>query len=249
MNERDLLAQRAILINQARALLEKCEAEKRDFDAGEQATYDALFADVAKLDVKIENVRKLGSADVSDFRTADALKPESGAMQNPDEEKRGKAFQVFLRNGSIMPEFRAMQADSDVAGGYLTTPQQFVNRLIKAIDDQVYIREWATKNTVTNAQSLGMPYLAADPADAGWTSEILIGSEDSTMSFGKRELNPKPLAKYIKVSNKLLRLNPDVESLVIERLAYKFAITFEKACLTEPARTNRWVCLPHRRMA
>ena len=36
MNERELLAKRASLILQARAMLEKCEAEKRDFDTSEQ---------------------------------------------------------------------------------------------------------------------------------------------------------------------------------------------------------------------
>jgi HK97 family phage major capsid protein len=77
-----------------------------------------------------------------------------------------------------------------------------------------------------------MPYLAADPDDADWTSELGTGNEDGAMSFGKRELTPKPLAKRIKVSNKLLRLNPDVEQLVIDRLAYKFAVSYEKAGMT-----------------
>ena len=63
-------------------------------------------------------------------------------------------------------------------------------------------------------------------------NELGTGNEDTSMSFGKRELSPKPLAKRIKVSNKLLRLNPDVEGLTIERLAYKFAISLEKAGLT-----------------
>lgn len=107
-----------------------------------------------------------------------------------------------------------------------------MNRLIQAIDDQVFIRQWATPNTVTQAQSLGVPTLAADPADADWTSELGTGNEDSSMSFGKRELKPNPLAKRIKVSNRLLRLTPEVESLVILRLAYKFGITYEKAGMT-----------------
>lgn len=232
MNERELLAQRAVLVNQARAMLEKCEAEKRDFDTTEQTNYDAIFADVAKIDKKIENVRKLGTADDEEFRVSEPVRPEGGAGGNPDEEKRVKAHNAYLRTGAILPELRALQADSDASGGFYTAPQQFVNKLIKAIDDQVWIRQWATQNTVTSSQSLGMPYLAADPADADWTSELGTGNEDSTMSFGKRELTPKPLAKRIKVSNKLLRLSPDVEALVIARLAYKFAITFEKAGMT-----------------
>lgn len=233
MNERELLARRAALILQARAMLDKCEAEKRDFDAAEQTNYDAIFVDVAKLDVKIENIRKLGTVDSEEFRSSDPVRPE--AAQNADEEnvkKQSRAMQGYMRTGAVAPELRALQADSDVAGGFMTTPQQFVNRLIQAVDNQVFLRQWATPNPVANAQSLGMPYLANDPDDADWTSELGTGNLDSAMSFGKRELFPHPLAKRIKISNKLLRLNPDVEQLAITRLAYKFAVSFEKAGMT-----------------
>lgn len=233
MNERDLLAKRASMILQARAMLEKCEGEKRDFDAAEQANYDAIFADVAKIDVKIENIRKLGTVDTDEFRSTEPIRPDSGrSAAEVDAEKQSRAMETYMRTGVIAPELRALQADSDVAGGFMTTPQQFVNRLIKAIDNQVFIRQWATSNPVTTAQSLGMPYLANDPDDADWTSELGTGNLDSAMSFGKRELFPHPLAKRIKISNKLLRLNPDVEQLAIDRLSYKFAVSFEKAGMT-----------------
>ncbi len=232
MNERELLAKRAELINQARAMVDTAATEKRDFSTEDQNNYDAIFVEVGKVDKKIENLRKLGTADAPEFRTSEPVRPEGGDPVNADEEKRNKAHVAFIRSGAILPELRALQADSDAAGGFYTAPQQFVNRLIQAVDNQVFIRQWATVNRVINAQSLGMPYLAADPADADWTSELGTGNEDSTMSFGKRELNPKPLAKRIKISNKLLRLSPDVEALVIERLAYKFGITFEKAGMT-----------------
>jgi HK97 family phage major capsid protein len=52
------------------------------------------------------------------------------------------------------------------------------------------------------------------------------------MGFGKRELHPHPLVKRIKVSNKMLRVSSfDVEGLVRQRLAYKFAVTEENAFL------------------
>jgi HK97 family phage major capsid protein len=108
-------------------------------------------------------------------------------------------------------------------------PEQLANQLIKAIDDDVFIRGLATKFQVPNAQSLGAPSLDNDPADADWTTELSTGSEDSTMSFGKRKLEPHAFAKRIKISNDLLRsgmMNP--EQLVLSRLAYKFGITEEK---------------------
>ncbi len=232
MNERELLARRAQLITQARAMFEAADAEHRDFTAEEQTNYDAIFDDVAKIDRKIENLRRLGTADDA-VPNAEPERPGSergGAT--PQEEAVTRAFEAFLRRGAITPELRALQADSDASGGFYTSPQQFVNRLIQSVDDQVFIRQWATPNTVTQAQSLGVPTLAADPADADWTSELGTGNEDTAMSFGKRELHPYPLAKRIKVSNKLLRLSPDVEALVIQRLAYKFAVAYEKAGMT-----------------
>ena len=233
MNERELLAKRASLILQARGMLERTEVEKRDLSTEEQTNYDAIFADVTKLDIKIENLRKLGTVDTDEFRLGEAAKPEGArAAGNGDAEKQSKAMNAYMRNGSLAPELRALQAESDTAGGFITTPQQFINRLIQAIDNQVFIRQWATPNVVTTAQSLGLPYLANDPDDADWTSELGTGSLDGTMSFGKRELFPHPLAKRIKISNKLMRLNPDVEQLAITRLAYKFGVTFEKNAMT-----------------
>lgn len=232
MNERELLAKRAALILQARGMLEKAETEKRDFSSEEQTNYDLIFADVAKLDTKIENLRKLGTVDDTAFRSNEPERPEARDAAAVDAEKQSRAMSSYMRTGALAPELRALQADSDVAGGFITTPQLFINRLIQAIDNQVFIRQWATPNVVATAQSLGLPYLANDPDDADWTSELGTGNLDSTMSFGKRELFPHPLAKRIKISNKLMRLNPDVEQLAITRLAYKFAVAFEKAAMT-----------------
>ncbi len=146
------------------------------------------------------------------------------------------AYRSFIRRGEFRsakyPEVRALQADSDTLGGYLYTPLQLVDVLIKAVDDLVYIRQWATVLAVPNAETLGAPSLDSDPADADWTTELATGSEDSSMGFGRRSLTPQPMAKRIKLSNKLLMKVPSSEQLAIERLAYKYAITWEKAGLT-----------------
>lgn len=145
-------------------------------------------------------------------------------------------FRGFLQNGfSAMPatEMRALQADADISGGTLVAPVQFVASLLKFVDDMVFVRQRATIFPAVSAQSLGVPSLDADPADSDWTSELGTGTEDSTMATGKRELKPHPLAKRIKVSNKLLRISAiDAEDLVRARLGYKFGVTQEKAFLT-----------------
>lgn len=156
-------------------------------------------------------------------------------------EEYREAFNRYLRGGKAAAaglaraegrEDRALAADSDIDGGYLLAPMQTVAGLLKAVDDAVVVRQFATVMQLTNAQSLGQPTLDTDASDAEWTSEVKTGSTDSTMKFGRRELNPSPLAKRALVSRKLLRASPmGVEALVRQRLAYKFGVTEEKAFL------------------
>jgi HK97 family phage major capsid protein len=165
-------------------------------------------------------------------RHADWLEqPEWRRLLRFAEPDHVREFTRWMRNGTMSQELRALQADSDTLGGYLVTPMQFVDRLIQAVDNMVYIRQWATVFPVPNADSLGAPSLDTDPADPTWTSELSIGSEDNDMAFRRRELHPHPLAKYIKVSRKLLRAVPDTEGLVQQRLGYKFGVTMENAYL------------------
>ena len=141
-------------------------------------------------------------------------------------------FRQFLRGLPISAEMRALQADLDTQGGYLMAPIQMVDRIIQAVDDAVFIRRLASVFAVPNADSLGVPTLDSDPADADWTSELATGGEDGSMSFGKRELKPHPLAKRIKLSRKLIMKVPNAEDLTVTRLGYKFGITQEKGFLT-----------------
>lgn len=146
-----------------------------------------------------------------------------------------RAFANWVKAGNRAVsdiESRALQQGSGPDGGYMVAPTAWMNDLIQKKDDQVFIRQYATKHMITGAQSMGAPSLDADPADSDWTTELATGSLDSAMQFGKRELSVHPLAKRIKVSKTLLRNAPGIENLVRERLAYKFGITEEKAFLT-----------------
>jgi len=153
-----------------------------------------------------------------------------------------EGYKAFLRGGSSalmndnikgMPEFKALQADLDVAGGYLVVPQQFVQQLIQRVDDMVFMRLLATKVTLAQGVSLGVPTLDTDLTDAAWTTELATGAADTVEPFGKRELFPHPLAKRILVSNKLLNApGVDAEAFVRERMAFRFAVPQENGFLT-----------------
>jgi HK97 family phage major capsid protein len=245
MNVIEMRQKRSGLVAEARALVDKADAEKRELTIEENSQYDALMTEVDKLREEIERRERLEGLEKQMEQSSGRVVKEEGTLtpalsqgergKGRDSAEYRKAFESFLRSGSGVlseREMRALQSDNDELGGYLVTPQQMVNDLIKAVDNMVYIRQWATKFSVPSAQSLGVPSLDADPADPTWTSEILTGTEDSTMDFGKRELFPRPLAKLIKVSKKLLRQVPSVEGLVNQRLAYKFAVVEESAFMT-----------------
>ncbi len=234
---KELREKRGQLVHDARQLLDKAEAEKRALTAEEEVTYNNIFDQQDKLRSQIEREERLVDAEreaaSQSARRSEASQQSSGAAPGEfrSTPEYNAAFNRALVNGvRALPdaEQRALQADNDSAGGFIVTPQQFIDALIKDIDNMVYIRQRATKFRVATAASLGAASLASDPADADWTAEILTGREDSDMAFGKRELYPHPLAKRIKVANKLLRMVPGADALVRQRLAYKFGISQEK---------------------
>jgi len=229
-----LLEQRAKAIHDARELVEKATAEDRDLTAEEEARFDAFHTEAEKLKKRVAQMEKQEAEELSlEHARSVALRPEiSETPETADEQRVVDDYSRWLRTGTVDREFRALQADVDTTGGFLITPEQWVSDLIKAVDNQVFMRSLATTYSVPTAASLGAASLDNDPADPTWTSELNIGTEDSTMSFGKRDLNPHPLAKFIKVSRELLRRIPSVEGLVRDRLAYKFAVTLESAYLT-----------------
>ena len=258
----ELRQRRAGLIKEARDLYEARKDDDGGLAAEDQAQFDVLMNRADELREQFEKIEKLEAAehdvdqplrtplkpDIEGRGNALAIDFHSRGMKTTDaydvgwQEQRewqrlaqtatGEYRQGFNRWMRTGQQFRALQADSDTLGGYLVTPMQMVDQLLKAVDDMVYIRQWATVFAVPNADSLGVPTLDNDPADADWTTELATGNEDSAMSFGRRALHPHPLAKRIKISNKLLRKVPSSESLVRDRLAYKFGVTWEKAALT-----------------
>lgn len=234
MQIKGLIEQRAKLIADARALIEA------DTSAEAETKFDAMMAEVDSLRDRIERRQRLTEAEESLDQPVAAIGPApQGTSQPSPTERAVQGFNAWLRQGSAAMgseagrAFAALQADSDTQGGYMVAPMQVAEGLIQAVDNQVFVRQRATVlPPLTSAHSLGVVTLDADPADADWTSELGTGAEDSTMAFGQREMTPHPVAKRIKISQTLLRKAPNIEAYVQQRLAYKFAVTLEKAYMT-----------------
>jgi HK97 family phage major capsid protein len=257
VTSRELKEERATLINENRALVDRAEAEKREFTAEEQTQYDARFVKINELGNRSTRLESQAALEdgleqrgnhkppvTTTTSESRVYRPESriaggirrdyrlGTTEDQDRSEIAD-LERYMRSGRPSAEQRAMQADSDTEGGFIATPQQFVADLIQNVDDLLFIRQYATVEQVPTADSLGRPTLDTDLNDADWTSELGTGSLDESMRFGKRELKPHPLAKRTKISRTLVRKAAiDIVGKVRERLAYKFASTQEKGFLT-----------------
>ncbi len=245
---------RAGLIHDARALLDKAEEEKRAMTAEENEQYERIDGEIDKLEIdanrlekQIQRERALGEpgappaggadpeGDPKEKRTLGDILEDRNVTNIRDTEEYRAAFSQWLGYGReadlTAEEVRAMQADSDIGGGYLVAPQQMVLELLKEADAVAVFRQYARIEPLQTAASLGAVSLDKDADDWDWTTELRTGDE-TELGFGKRELRPHPTAKRVKISNTLLRkalLGP--ERIVLERLAYKLGMTQEKAYL------------------
>lgn len=233
---KSLRQERAKLVEDARSIVDAAEAEGRQLTNEETAKFEEMMASADEKRAKIEREERLRAEEhiIDGAREEDERRQRQRRDDEPDAMRGFSSWLASGRADGVHGEaFRSLSAGTNTEGGFLVAPEQFVTTLIKAIDDEVFIRGLATTFMVQRAASLGAPELTADPADSNWTTELQTGSEDSSMAFGKRSLYPHPHAKRIKVSNDLLRKSVlPTEQLVRGRLAYKFGITEEKAFMT-----------------
>lgn len=236
-----LIEEQNRLLNESRAAAEAAMKEHKGIipaDVREKiAAIDTRLDEVSDtLDLLIKQEKRAASIPQSYGDKGITSIPATTLQGGAEDELRRKQmdqFRSYLTSGQAGPELRALSAGVQTEGGFLVAPMQFVSELIKDIDRVTHIRQLARVFTVSNAISLGAPVLDTDPADADWTTELASGSLDTAMNFGQRTLTPSPAAKRVKISKKLLAASViPVDSLVRERLAYKFGITQEKAFMT-----------------
>lgn len=243
------------LLTKAQALRAPFDGKMADMPATATEEYEGLLAQCDKLGDAVTGMQKelkiqsWGTASNNPLGAGGKDDLLSGGSGNEAEDilrRSGrKAFAKFITGGSMkltqdelkaigsITSTKAYQADDPAGGGFLISPQQFVEEVLTLMKDEVFARKYARVIPVNRAESLGVPALDTDPSDADWTTELAVGGTEATMAFGKRELRPHPVAKLVLLSNKLIRnAAMDPEGLLKDRLAYKFGVTQEKGFLT-----------------
>lgn len=230
-------------------IVDRCEKAIDDSNAGIKVKEDELARrqKLAEVEMELRDTLRERSPNTQDgppepvdrrplaekFRV---LQDEQGmtrseAIDHLAKQRNDQANKAF--RGWLLGNQAALRQDNDSTGGFLLAPEQFIARLIQDLDNIVWFRQFATVIPVVGAEGIGVPSLDTDIGDTTWTTELSVGSEDSSMVFGKRKLTPHPLARYIRVSKDLLRSAAlSVESIVRERLGYKFGTVQETAFMT-----------------
>jgi HK97 family phage major capsid protein len=236
------------IVEEQYRILDECKADgKRDLKGQDLKRWIELENEWFGLNAKRKplfrqlpimegNTEHRVGATIYDQRSIHQLADEAATYRfNPTGTDIRDSFNRFLQRGMHVlsgEEVRALQAEVDSAGGFLVTPVQVVAQLIKDLDNFLQIRQFATKFTLDRAESFRAPELGTDFGDPEWTSELRTGSEDSDLDFTARDFYPHPLARRLKVSNKLLRLSVlDPDQIVRERMIYKIGVVLENAYL------------------
>lgn len=208
--------------------IEEREIKKEDISKLENDV-DTLMQAIENRNKEIERYDKLLSlqtnSSMNKRNTADNLDTSNA---DNEAELRSKVDRWF-RSGNDKEIRETLQAGVAEGGGYTIAPQYLVKQIIKDLDDAVQIRKRANIIPAMNGYaSIGIPTLDSDLNDLDWTAEIAEVTEDTNMSFGKREMKPNQLTKLVKLSKRLIKQsNIDIQGLVEERIAYKLASTLE----------------------
>jgi HK97 family phage major capsid protein len=249
-----LKADRWVIVQKTRSILDKAEKEKRALNTEERSEMETMNTRMDDHETRIKDLEKINKdeadpenkeGDEPDAiandgeRTAPAIGETRGgrhskpiADDKPEGETRAhatkqyrKAFSRFMTTG----EYRDMTVATQSSGGYLIAPVELTKDVIKQVDNLVFIRKLAKIFKCNTAQATGVRQMTSRVGDASWTTEIGTVSADSTLAFALRELTPNLLVKLVLASYRLLESGTDIDGIVNEELAYKFGTTQENA--------------------
>ncbi|MGI2036402.1 phage major capsid protein [Rhizobium panacihumi] len=212
-----LREERATIVTNARSKYDEIKADTPEARAAEiEREFDAMMADVGKLDAKIERLQTLSDAE-NRGRQADGNRPILDDVTGDDQEERAdgdsaeyrEVFSRVLRFGAAelspeergilarhrptnMREMRAQAAGDNVAGGY-TVPQGFAGNIDQAISTWGPMWDGSIVEELTTTTGNRIAYPTVDDTDneAGDKAENEPATDDGSddVEFGGKGLD------------------------------------------------------------
>ncbi len=221
---------RAKLVNQMREIMDR--NADAVMNAEDQAAYDRLEKEFDTLNDRITREERQLERE---RQAAEAGGAEGREGQAND---RMKLFaRALYGEPGDMAAYRNAAGDytlgTDAAAGALTAPMEFVEQLIKGLDDVLFMQRICHRTpSLGAAQSLGFPYRKTAASDAEWTTEVAESTEEQAAQFGRREFKPNRMTKLIRLSRLLVAHSNLATQAVMEEIQRVLAVTKEKAYMT-----------------
>lgn len=251
MKERELLAQRAGLLESAKSVSGKAEAENRDLSTDEQTAFDKAMADVGVLDKRIERSRVIDSFEFEEPE-ASPIKPTKAPAH-----LRGKlgdtfehAFGAYIRDGdtggvrSLFTakdgvEIRAsnntdMNITTAADGGYVD-PTQMYNQVIAKRTEMSLPEKLGCRKIPGKGTTVNVPYDNETDGEFVSTAEGVAYDQDAP-ALGQASLTLVKYTKYITLSHELLEdEDANLMTFLADWIARGQAKTYNSLMLTEAA--------------
>lgn len=220
----DLKQERAELVKSLRDHMEGFQDKLEDGDGiakrvKMEARFDEINAVIEREEKQLERERLAGEG-----------KKEPAKATTNQRQLFAKALGGEAHN--IREYLNSFTLGDDGQAGSLTAPMEFVDELIKGLDDFLWMRQICHGvGPIGAGQSLGFPYRSTDATSAEWTTEVAAAGEETTLEYGRREFKPYRLAKLIKLSKTLMRHAPMAERTIMDEMIYRIGTAQENAYL------------------
>lgn len=257
MKSAELRNQRAALVAEARKIVDKAEAEKREMHDEERASVDAKMADVDNLAqeiAKAERSEKLETVE-AELRVAQPRKtapsiPSISHRQEITQEDRNYALRSWGLAGSKGAdnsqdcairtanagvnlnsntlELRALSVGTTTAGGY-TVPTTLSTAIEKALKYYSDVRQFCKVITTATGNELDWPTVTDVANQAAILAEAGGANTTTDPTFGKVVFKSEKFhSDIVKVSTELLQDTVvDLEGLLADMLAERIARKME----------------------
>ncbi len=256
MNVRELKEQRAAVIGQARALLDKADTEKRDLTDEEIKQYDEYMAKADRMQKDVDRRSVLESAEMALDKPEprqSAQDPQPPAVPNVNlKTKRGddeqRALAYWVRTGDVSA-LQAEQRASNNTGMNITTaadggnavPTDHYNQIIARRDEQMLSAKLGVRRFGGRGTTMNVP--VDDEADGEFITKAEMGDDNSTNVFdrdapalGTVALTLVKYTKKVEITTELLEdEDASLLSFIEEFVGRGMAKTHNSLMLTEAA--------------
>lgn len=139
------------------------------------------------------------------------------------------------RDGQVSNLLTTIQTGVDERAGYFVLPEQMTGEILKTVDDEVWILQWARVTYLKEAKTLGIRRRVAKANSFNWGTEVSDATDnlENALTYGKRVLDPHWITGSFRLSRDLVRMaDINIEQEVISEMMIDYSEFLEAAFMT-----------------